>query len=234
LCGRFNAVVADRLERYVREELPSAAEIKLVAMGSRLAGLFQRRGLPPDSSHKLSLTKLPPYALTLDMTRRWLARTQAGTSVRVIIVYNQYRAMHYQPTVIQLIPAVEVSAQRAGRQPGDQEAPWPPAILETDPAHLRARVTEQWTAIQFYRALLASATAEHAARYQLMEGATRNADRLITELTLAVQTARQQAITREMQELAAGAGLIGSKQPSLAYFSEGPDTNRMSSDAAVT
>jgi F0F1-type ATP synthase gamma subunit len=42
-----------------------------------------------------------------------------------------------------------------------------------------------------------------------MEAATQNAERLIDELTLVVQTARQQAITQEMQELAAGAGLLG-------------------------
>jgi F0F1-type ATP synthase gamma subunit len=42
-----------------------------------------------------------------------------------------------------------------------------------------------------------------------MESASQNAERLINELTLVVQKARQQEITREMQELAAGAGLIG-------------------------
>ena len=57
--------------------------------------------------------------------------------------------------------------------------------------------------------MLDSTAAEHSARYQLMEGATQNSNRLIDELTLALQAARQQAITVEMQELAAGAGLIG-------------------------
>jgi F0F1-type ATP synthase gamma subunit len=42
-----------------------------------------------------------------------------------------------------------------------------------------------------------------------MESATQNADRLIDELTLVIQTARQQAITQEMQELAIGASMIG-------------------------
>jgi F0F1-type ATP synthase gamma subunit len=45
-----------------------------------------------------------------------------------------------------------------------------------------------------------------------MEGATQNANRLIDELTLALQAARQQAITAEMQELAVGAGLLGSQE----------------------
>jgi F-type H+-transporting ATPase subunit gamma len=60
-----------------------------------------------------------------------------------------------------------------------------------------------------YRVLLDSAAAEHSARFQLMEGAAQNSNRLINELTLALQSARQHAITSEMQELASGAGLLG-------------------------
>jgi F-type H+-transporting ATPase subunit gamma len=86
-----------------------------------------------------------------------------------------------------------------------------PIIVETDPVSLFARVIEQLTATRLYALLLESAAAEHAARYELMGAATQNADRLIAELTLAIHTARQQAITQEMQELAAGAGMIGTR-----------------------
>jgi F-type H+-transporting ATPase subunit gamma len=50
--------------------------------------------------------------------------------------------------------------------------------------------------------------AEHAARSQLMDAATQNAQRVLDELLQSIQLARQHAITREMQELAAGAGLL--------------------------
>ncbi len=63
--------------------------------------------------------------------------------------------------------------------------------------------------MRLYGLLLDSAAAEHSTRYQLMESATQNAERLISELTRVVQTGRQKEITQEMQELAAGAGLIG-------------------------
>jgi F-type H+-transporting ATPase subunit gamma len=81
--------------------------------------------------------------------------------------------------------------------------------VETDPVSLYVRVAEQYTALRLHELLLESAASEHAVRYQLMEAALQNANRLIDELTLAVQAARRQAITREMQELAAGAGLLG-------------------------
>jgi F-type H+-transporting ATPase subunit gamma len=94
----------------------------------------------------------------------------------------------------------------ARKQP---RGPWPPPIIETDPLSLYATVVEQWAAVQLYEVLLDTAAAEHSTRFQLMESATQNADRLIEELTLVIQTARRQAITQEMAELAAGAGLIG-------------------------
>jgi F-type H+-transporting ATPase subunit gamma len=87
--------------------------------------------------------------------------------------------------------------------------PWPPPIVETDPLSLYAAVVEQWAAVQLYEVLLDGAAAEHSTRFQLMEAATQNTDRLIDELTLTIQTARRQEITQEMAELAAGAGLIG-------------------------
>jgi F-type H+-transporting ATPase subunit gamma len=71
-------------------------------------------------------------------------------------------------------------------------------------------VIEQIVTIGFYERLLESAAAEHSSRFQLMEDATRNADRLIEEVTQNIQQANKQAITQEMQELAAGAGLTSS------------------------
>jgi F0F1-type ATP synthase gamma subunit len=43
----------------------------------------------------------------------------------------------------------------------------------------------------------------------LLDGASQNAERLIDELKLFLQVARQDAITSELQDLAVGAGLLG-------------------------
>jgi F-type H+-transporting ATPase subunit gamma len=86
---------------------------------------------------------------------------------------------------------------------------WNAPTVETDPLSLYTHTVQQWAVVSLYMRLLDSATAEHAARYSLMELATQNAEQIIQELTLVVQTARQRAITREMQELAIGAGMVG-------------------------
>ena len=204
LCGRFNAAVVERTERYLAEQEATGAQVELLALGARATRILRRRKWLLVWSDALSVTSLPSYRLAFDITHRWLTRYEGRELDAVDLVYNAYRGTaRYEPTVVRLIPPTLSTSV-----PPDALV-WPPPIIETDPLSLYARVAEQWTAVSLYRLLLDSAAAEHSTRYQLMEAASQNAERLISELTLRVQTARQQAITQEMIELAAGAGLIG-------------------------
>ena len=111
-------------------------------------------------------------------------------------------ATHREPSVIQLLP-YELDVETAG-----QFESWPPPIIETNPAQLFVRIYEQLAAIRLYDVLLQTKASIHSARFQMMEDSTKNAERLIEDLTVILQTERRQAITREMQELAVGAGLL--------------------------
>jgi len=205
LCGRFNVAVIERAERYVAEQETVSAQVELVALGTRVRRIFGRRKRPLAWSGALSIAMLPPFHLAFGLTRCWLARYEERELDAVDLIYNAYHGTgRYEPTVVRLIPP-----QLPPERQNTLSEPWPPPIIETDPLNLYARVVEQWAAVSLYRLVLDSAAAEHSTRYQLMELATQNVDRLIEELTLAVQAARRHAITREMQELAAGAGLIG-------------------------
>ena len=207
LCGRFNVTVVERAESYLGERRAAGVEMDLMALGSRVQRVLQRRDHEMDWAGKLSVTTLPPYSLAYDLTHRWLERYEEREIDAVDLIYNAYRGTgNYEPSVKRLIPPQMPAL--ADRPAGLQE-PWPPTIIETDVLSLYARIVEQWAATHLYELLLDSAAAEHSTRFQLMESATQNAERLIGELTLAVQAARQKAITQEMQELAVGAGMIG-------------------------
>lgn len=203
LCGRFNAAVVERAERYLAEQAAAGAQVELMALGTRVRRILRRHQQPLAWSGALSVTALPPYRLAFDLTRLWLTRYEEREVDAVDLVYNAYRgSARYEPTVARLIPPTLPT-------PEADALPWPPPIIETGPLSLYARVVEQWATVSLYGLLLDSTAAEHSARFQLLEASTQNIERLIDELTLAVQTARQQEITQEMQELAAGAGLIG-------------------------
>jgi len=205
LCGQFNAVAIKRAEQYLAEQETAGTRVELVALGTRAGRILKRRQWPLAWSGSLSVATLPSSRMAFEVTSRWLRRYEEHELDAVDLVYNAYHGMgRYAPTVVRLIPP---ELLRGG--PGSLDEHWPPPIVETEPVSLYTCVVEQWAVVNLYGRLLESATAEHSARYQIMEEATRSAKRLIADLTLAVQVARQQQITQEMQELAAGAGLIG-------------------------
>jgi F-type H+-transporting ATPase subunit gamma len=213
LCGRFNVAVVDEAERHLRRQSMKGYHVEMEALGSRAQRVLSRRGHEAASAGTLSVTTLPPISLAFEMARRWLMAYEEQELDTVHLIYNDYRGTGaYEPTVTQLIPP-QLPTDQAFRSPEGRPAegasPWPPPIIDTDPMSLYATVVEQWTAVQLYVTLLDSSAAEHSTRFQLMESATQNADQLIEDLTLVIQTARRQEITQEMAELAAGAGLIG-------------------------
>ena len=207
LCGRFNKVVAEHTEQYLEKHKTNGIQVDLWALGSRVIRIFKRRQRTLAWSDVLSTTSLPSYRLTHDLTRHWLSSFEGGDLDAVDVLYNVYLSVgRYAPTVVRMIPPKIPPTV----QPSLGE-PWPPPIIETDPWSLITRIIEQAIAISIYECLLDSAVAEHSARYQLMEEAVSNTKRLIDELTMDVQISRRHQITQEMQELAAGAGLIGSQ-----------------------
>lgn len=202
LCGRFNTAVFEQAESHLADREASDVSVELMGLGSRVCRAIERQGRDLVWSGNLSTTTLPSHTLALELTRYWLARYEAYELDGVDLVYNAYGGMgNYAPAVVRLIPPIAPQAE----QQQEQE----PSIIETDPLGLYARVVEQLTTTHLYELLLNSAAAEHAARYELMEAATRNTEDLVADLTLAIQTARQQTITRETQELAVGAGMVG-------------------------
>lgn len=204
LCGRFNTSVAERVVQYMTTRELSGGQVTLTVLGARVARKLASTGYELPETQSLPVTSLPPFELASSLTQRWLRSYEDYTLDAVDVIYNAYQgAGRYAPQLTRLIPPVLPSRQ--GQLSEEFE---PPTIMETDPLHLYARVVEQWSAISLYGLLLSSAAAEHSARFQLMESATQNSDRLVEELTLEVQSARRQAITREMQELAAGSGLF--------------------------
>jgi F-type H+-transporting ATPase subunit gamma len=206
LCGAFNSLLAEYADRELARLSEQGTAIELWALGTRATRALQRLDREPASTHPLPMAALPSSDLAGELTYGWLERFEGYELDAVYAIYHAYRnSTYHEPVTLQLVPP-PVPPYEA------RQLSWPAPYVDTDPLDLFVHVVAQWTATEFYRILLDSAASEHSARYQLMEGATQNAERLIDELTLALQAARQQAITAEMQELAVGAGLLGNQE----------------------
>jgi F-type H+-transporting ATPase subunit gamma len=78
-------------------------------------------------------------------------------------------------------------------------------IFEQPPAEMLNQLIPKYVEMEFFRALLESTAAEHAARMTAMDAATSNASDMIEKLTLYMNRVRQASITKEIIEVVSGA-----------------------------
>ncbi len=121
----------------------------------------------------------------------------AGEVDAVDLVFTEYiSSVNQQATVQRILPAgyetVEVSenVREAEFEPSQEE------VLEA--------VTYRLVEAQVYHALLTARASEYIMRMMAMKNATDNATDLIDDLTLAMNKARQAAITQELAEISGG------------------------------
>lgn len=82
------------------------------------------------------------------------------------------------------------------------------AVFEPTPQKVLNEVTERFVEVTLMQYLLESAASEHSSRMLAMKNATDNANDIVDDLTLALNTARQAAITQELAEITGGAEAI--------------------------
>lgn len=208
LCGAFNRVVANEAEQISAVWAKSDQQASFWVVGSRLARIFRSKGLAIDREWQLSSSSLPSYALAVDIFQTCLLSFQDPGTASIEIIYNRpLKGTLSETTLETILPPQalrEFSLQR--------EHLWPPPIIETDPIDLMAHLFLEGLSIQVLLYLLESAEAEHSVRFHLMEEASQNAERIIDELNEIVLSARRQAITNEMTELATSSGLLGPRE----------------------
>jgi len=211
LCGAFNSSLVQFADPVLEGYAASGLSVRLFVLGSRAQRSLERVGRTPDEFRPLPMTALPSVELANELTRGWLRRYEAYEIDAAYVIYHAYRDSRlYEPVETRLIPPSLPALSSAS--PATPAPTWPVPYVDADPVALYRRLVRLWTVSEMYRILLSSSAAEHSTRFQLMEGATQNTQRLTQELTIALQSVRQRAITAEMLDLAAGAGMLGAQQ----------------------
>lgn len=212
LCGSFNTNVAKAALQFSLDQpkSPDGRDVAMALVGRKGRDFFQRRGF--DVLYE---------EVGLFQNVEWKhAQAIANTAIRefigpeissVYLVYNEFKSVIQQRVVIEkLLPIPRLRPEDTGHAaPGKQaDASASPAVdylFEPDPQQLLNTLLPMHVAVQVSRALLESSAAEHAARMQSMDSATRNAKEMVDRLTLYMNKVRQAAITREIIEVVSGA-----------------------------
>jgi len=124
-----------------------------------------------------------------------------GSIDRLFVVNAQFvNTMTQKPVVTQLLPVETLDAS-------DLQEHWD-YIYEPNAAEILDAVFMRYIESQVYRSAVESVACEMSARMVAMKAASDNAGKLIGDLQLMYNKARQAAITKELAEIVGGAAAV--------------------------
>jgi F-type H+-transporting ATPase subunit gamma len=206
LAGAYNGNLIRKVTRFMRENEKDDANLITVGRKGRDFMLRFGRKVVAD------FTDLPAQISSFDavpIARIAIDGFLAGDYDEVYLAYTDFiNTLTQEPTVRLLLPIRpgQVESKVMGKyltEFGTMSKM--DFIYEPDPGTLLDTLLPRFTELQVYQALLESQASEHSARMVAMRNATENANELIDDLTLTYNKARQEAITKEMLDIAGGA-----------------------------
>lgn len=218
LCGGFNTAIIRETVHFVGSLYD--AQPVFFAIGKRAIGGLRKLKYNIVKSYHDVFDKLS-YVLASEICRQLVERMASKSENDRIdaayVIYNQFVSMITQkPVVRQLLP-FDLKAMRAGKPSGDASA-----VTAESPAHGRLvyellpdpvaaveKLVARRLATDVFRNTIESYTAELAARMSSMDNATKNADDMMSGLSLKYNRARQSGITTELMDIIGGASALG-------------------------
>ena len=211
LCGSFNTNVAKAALQFSIDQpkSPDGRDVAMALVGRKGRDFFQRRGFDV-LYEEVGLFQNVQWSHAQAIATTAIKEFLGPDISSVYLVYNEFKSVISQRVVIEkLLPIPRLRAEDTNAGASAQQAPSASSaadyLFEPDPEQLLNTLLPMHVAVQVNRALLESSAAEHAARMQSMDSATRNAKEMVDRLTLYMNKVRQAAITREIIEVVSGA-----------------------------
>jgi F-type H+-transporting ATPase subunit gamma len=196
LAGAFNSNVIRAGEAAARER----GNVRWYAVGVKARNAVRRLGSPDAPSWALNAPSKLDTAR--EVARRVSDDFVAGAISEVVLVSSKLVSMLSQkPETRRLIP-FEIERGEASPSKGAVE-------FAGSPEFVLSRLLPKYLEFTIYSAMLETDAAFFAAQLLAMTNATDNANKLIDELTIQMNNARQAAITKELLEIVAGAEALG-------------------------
>lgn len=200
LCGSLNVNVFKQVLAAAREWQTKGVEVHLCLVGSKALQFFRRLKLPVVAS-MTQLGDKPRIKDLIGGVDAMLELYRDAKIDRLFIAGNKFiNTMTQQPMVRQMLPAETTDA-------ADLQERWD-YIYEPAADQLISGFMIRYIEAQVYRAVIENLACEMAARMVAMKSATDNAGKIIDELQLIYNKARQAAITKEISEIVGGAAAV--------------------------
>ena len=202
LVGGYNSSILKAVMELKEEYHPDGTGFEMICIGGMGADFFKARGIQPLYELR-GLADQPSF----DEVRKIISKTvemyQNELFDELYVCYNHHvNTLTSQMRVEQMLPIVDLDPNEA-----DEEYSLTFA-LETSRDEIREQLLPQYAESMIYGAIIDAKTAENAAGMTAMQTATDNAKKVINDLTIQYNRARQAAITQEITEIVAGASAL--------------------------
>ncbi len=201
LCGGLNARLFKELILAVKDKRKQGIELSFCPIGSKAENFFRRFGgkVAAQANH---LGDAPNMEHLIGVIKVLLDAYEAGSIDALYICSNEFvNTMNQQPVITQLLPIVHEAET-------NETTHWDYIYEPDDARQILTVLLTRYIESQVYRGVVENIACEQAARMVAMKNATDNGGKMIGELQLAYNKARQAAITRELAEIVAGAAAV--------------------------
>ncbi|SNE96998.1 proton-translocating ATPase, F1 sector, gamma-subunit [Streptococcus pneumoniae] len=202
LVGGYNSSILKAVMELKEEYHPDGQGFEMICIGGMGADFFKARGIQPLYELR-GLADQPSF----DQVRKIISKTvemyQNELFDELYVCYNHHvNTLTSQMRVEQMLPIVDLDPNEA-----DEEYSLT-FELETSREEILEQLLPQFAESMIYGAIIDAKTAENAAGMTAMQTATDNAKKVINDLTIQYNRARQAAITQEITEIVAGASAL--------------------------
>ncbi len=208
LCGTYIQSVIHQATTCVPAVQEGGAAADFLSIGKKGTSMLALLGEHVIASFDIPRA-LPSYKLAREVAVMAMEEFTAGHYQEVYVAYTQFHnLLVHKAACERFLPLHLEKEAPAGEKTGL------PFSYEPPPEQLLAAFLPRALEMKMYSHLVESIASEHSARMVAMENATRNAENMVQELTLAFNKARQRRITREILDIACGAeGLSHADRP---------------------
>ncbi len=200
LCGGLNINLFRTLVKDMAEWHARNVEVDLGLIGNKAAGFFRSVG----GNIVAALTNVGEAPVVADLiggVKVMFDAYEEGKIDRLFIVSNEFvNTMTQKPVIRQLLP-LDPEQDESYHHRWDY-------IYEPEAQQLIEGLVIRFVESQVYQAVIENGACEQAAKMIAMKSATENAEKLIDELSLIYNNARQAAITQEIAEIVGGAAAV--------------------------
>jgi F-type H+-transporting ATPase subunit gamma len=195
LAGGYNTNILKKVMTTIAARHKSKDEYELFVIGRKGREYFRRRDLPV-VKELTDLSDTPSFADIKSIAYSAVQRFEQAQIDELHICYNRFvNALTQIPEVEQLLPMETVNTNSVTAS--YEYEPSASAVLEV--------LLPKYAETLIFSALLDGKASELGSKMTAMGSATKNATKMIGELQLTYNRARQAAITQEISEIVAGA-----------------------------